>query len=562
MLRIYQIAFTISFIVCSIQSSVAQQVRFKELAKPHYLSKNPDTDVQCNFQVGFDSIPKTETRVRLTTESLGGSKREDVINGSPDFTYVFGPGLPKDYHITISFKKNNNSASIEIIKLRIADVSTHQVQDSCNIIYRMNAPSREESLRQPIVDVSNSLKDLTNKLTERDTIKSKLGELRLLDSAIAITLGINRRDSLRKFEYRTFVDSQADSGRRTLLKTLDTNGTVRKIGDNYYSLKRTKQARIKVADGFIEHVSVTMKDGTKFIYQKPIPIVAFDNFLKKKVYTHRRDQFIFMGDVLSFDSNNYYNYFPDDSSYVIPSIKGDKEVQLKALSGLGAMVDFRLYTDLLGTFGEQPNGLVQFEASSKIPLTALNAGYNYFLNFIQPFIKLSKLDSKFDTIALISSPDGGINKMELFQRSFLNLGVRANFYKINWRPNNGISLNAGYMFSSGNVSIGEDTLTKANLHMPYLELGFSSKKLQNFGFDAEIRYGRQKMNRNKYFNGGGWDSFMTISTSLFFFTAAKSQDKFFLRFANYLYLPDRSEDFYQLQLGYSLNLSITKAIKK
>jgi hypothetical protein len=51
---------------------------------------------------------------------------------------------------------------------------------------------------------------------------------------------------------------------------------------------------------------------------------------------------------------------------------------------------------------------------------------------------------------------------------------------------------------------------------------------------------------------------MSISTTMFFYTAIKSQDKFFVRFTNYLNFNDRSDDFYQLQFGYSLNLNLGK----
>lgn len=566
MFKIQFVLITVILILSGIYSCIAQP-QFNKVSKQQILAKSAKQDVPLQFIVVWNGPIANELKVDLKIESLSGKAKNSLINNIPPKSFIFSPDFSNEYPVLLNFNKDADSSSVDIVRVSLVDRNNPaQEYDSFIVLYKVVLASE---VVQPLHEMKKSVDDLRKLMLEGDTSRANLGEFVMKNSVIAIQPVGNssRRRLIRKYKYDKFIDHKSiikdllimRNGSQTDIYTPKKQpGESRQLVPAKYLLKGLKEVRLSISEGFIEYITAITNDSTEFVYDTPIPVVAFDKYLQKKAVSREENEFVFIGDILELKTNNYYSYFPDDSLYVLKK-EGERNGKLKALSGLGSLIDFRLYTDLLGTFGEQPNGLVQFEASSKIPLTALNVGRSYFLNFVQPFFKLSKLDSKYDTITLFPSPNGRkIDKMELFQRSFLNLGVKANIYKINWRPNNGVSVNVGYLFSSGNVSIAKDTVTKGILHMPYTEVGFSTRKLQNFGFDADIRYGFQKLNKNKYFDGSSWDDFMSISTTMFFYTAVKSQDKFFVRFTNYLNFMDRSDDFYQLQFGYSLNLSLGK----
>src|SRR5690606_8980177 len=107
-----------------------------------------------------------------------------------------------------------------------------------------------------------------------------------------------------------------------------------------------------------------------------------------------------------------------------------------------------------------------------------------------------------------------------------------------------------------NTSDKDSIVSKAIFHTPYFELGLSSKKLNNFGFDGSAKYLFQRVNDNKYFTSSGYHHLMGFSVNMYYYPSTKPKDKFFVRFTNYLNFRDRTDDFYQLQFGYSLNLKL------
>lgn len=505
------------------------------------------------YQKGTGTKPVVESTLAKSVKEIKNDINElkrQILEGDTSSTYL-GKFIIKDKIISVSSIANspniNNSErrkkSIMLPERKSGYLNVEKFYSYTD--FRINQPK------------------ITRGFIKRDSIvMQKKIELDRIEEKLRKNQDKIKKDSILALK-KIQLDIMGNPHRMTEIKTKIHHNSTVSYADLYYSQKKLKEVRIKVSDGFIEYIRAITTDSVSFVYNKPISIIRFDKHLDTKILNHNEDQFVFLGDLLELDTYHYFNSFADDNIYTLENLPGKKEAKLKASSGLASLIDIRLYTDLLGTFGEQPNGLVQIEATSKLPLNARNVGHTYWASFIQPFFKLSKLDSKFDTVSLISTAgEVKVNKMELFQRSFLNVGLKGNVYKVNWRPNNGLQFNVGYNFSSGNVSIGKDTVTKGIIHMPYGELAFSSKKLQNFGFDAEVRYGWQKLNKNKYFKGSGWDNIMSISTSIFFFPTQRSQDKFFVRFANYLNFQERTDDFYQLQFGYSLNLRLNKSIAK
>src|SRR5690606_35335487 len=128
--------------------------------------------------------------------------------------------------------------------------------------------------------------------------------------------------------------------------------------------------------------------------------------------------------------------------------------------------NLQVYSDLLGVFGDEPNGLIQFEANTKVYLHRVNYKNTYaFMPFdaIEPFFHFNRIESKFDTIALSSAQE--INRLELFRRYTYAVGLDVNLFRGDWRPSNSFELKAGYMYSSSNLVIDDEKLNAA-LHTP------------------------------------------------------------------------------------------------
>lgn len=319
---------------------------------------------------------------------------------------------------------------------------------------------------------------------------------------------------------------------------------------------------VAINEGVIEHLRVFTKGGNTFSNtDSPIPLITIEKRFNDKLYNPRDNSFIFLKDAIYFEANRRFNYFPEDDELKVKNtFNSDGTItlgskKLLANNSLNSLVNLQVYSDLLALFGNEANGLMQFEANSKFYLHRGTYRNKYiFMPFdaIEPFFHFSRIDSKFDTIAVSSAQE--VNRLELFRRYTYAVGVDANIMRADFRPNNSFEIKLGYFYSSSNLNIG-DNKTSIALHNPYAELVLKSRKLNNFSLDLRARFMFQKMNPNEYIDNDEWNQLVSFRAGICYFPNKKKADKIFLRFINYLNLSSRKEDFSLLQLGFSKAIS-------
>lgn len=451
---------------------------------------------------------------------------------------VFGEDFQKEHLIELKIKFQNDETT-ELLKMITAENDTTKIEH--HLIFQKGSTQAETNFQKGTEEIKSDIASLKKQLLEGDESKSHIGRIVI------------------KKEATVFKNSAYD----TIKKELKNRGeSVEDVKTKNQSFTRNPKAAIDsvtitISEGLIEYIKVRMKDGSFFINKyAPIPVITMERRFEDLLFNPDNDDFIILKDALYFDANKRFNYLPSDITIDIVNKENDKAPAFKDLyanAGLNSFVDLRIFSDLLGVFDNQANGLVQMEARSKIYLHRGNVFNRFAYTFyaVEPFFHLNKLDSKYDTIRVAN---GEINRMEVFRRNTFNAGLKFNAFRWDWRPSNSFFVNAGYMFSSSNIVMEDDTETKGTLHTPFFELGISSKRLENFGFDGSAEWLIQKLNDNPHFDRQDWEHLISFNVTMYFFQTGK-KDKFFVRFRNYLNLSERSQDFYQLQFGYSKNLN-------
>lgn len=319
---------------------------------------------------------------------------------------------------------------------------------------------------------------------------------------------------------------------------------------------------IAINEGVIEHIRVHTKEGDIFTnVSSPIPLLTIEKRFEDKLINPRDGSFIFLKDAVYFEANRRFNYFPENGELKLKNtFKEDSTIvtgskKLVAENGINSLVNLQVYSDLLGVFGNEANGIIQFEANSKFYLHRGTYKNSYIFtpgDAIEPFFHFSRIDSKFDTISITT---GQVNRMELFRRYTYAVGLDVNLFRADFRPHNSFEIKAGYMYSSSSLNVEGNKIT-AGLHTPYGELVLKSKKLNNFAIDIRARYLFQKMNPNEYISNDEWNQLVSFRAGISYFPNKNKTDKIFLRFVNYLNLSDRKEDFSLLQLGFSKTITL------
>ncbi len=97
--------------------------------------------------------------------------------------------------------------------------------------------------------------------------------------------------------------------------------------------------------------------------------------------------------------------------------------------------------------------------------------------------------------------------------------------------------------------------TKGVFHSNYLELGLSSKRLNNFGIALIGSIIGRKLNANTQFANSDWYWLSSFRGSIFYFPSKRTEDKIILRFTSYLNWEKRTADYAALQIGFRKSLN-------
>ena len=204
-------------------------------------------------------------------------------------------------------------------------------------------------------------------------------------------------------------------------------------------------------------------------------------------------------DVLDYKPNAGNNYVPDDVAYKFPSekeadITDRRSYEVINNNHLQNVLDLRAYTDLLGLFSDEANGLFQIEGKAdffihpfNFPRTSL-----YYFKKVSPYVRYSRFDDDndfvqaamadsivvdMDTIAQYSLRN---SKLALLERSNLEMGLDINLINFRWFKESPFWTSIYFPLSYSVTKVRTDAAVDDN-DANYRTLGFG------FGLDLEIR---------------------------------------------------------------------------
>ncbi|NML22837.1 hypothetical protein HHL16_18270 [Pseudoflavitalea sp. G-6-1-2] len=281
-------------------------------------------------------------------------------------------------------------------------------------------------------------------------------------------------------------------------------------------------------------------------------------------------------DVLEIDKEDYspvnsvVNLSPKS-----PVVELKKEKRSKILT-------VKTFTDLVGVQGDQPNGLIQIEASRKFNLWTARIGSKYFyygaLTYLEPRAVMSKIEqNKRDFILTAENIDQdelarsgkkkfNMRAIDLFKYQSFAFDVDLNLGKVNMpnvKSNIQVNMNAGILRTnvSDTLDVLNGALVKAaapihkilNTFRWGFSLLYELKPDTRYGLVLGYDYRKYSLLSEDYFL---IDSKNDVIHSIWADAHLKTNDnsKLFFRFKTSVATPAKKQNFVQIQLGYLLDI--------
>jgi hypothetical protein len=310
---------------------------------------------------------------------------------------------------------------------------------------------------------------------------------------------------------------------------------------------------IEVREGVIHDIQVFTNDGRIFSNDAaPIELNRLNercDLLNSSFFDGQNTYRIQTCDFLQFERMG--GFTSNDIRIVLT--KDDNKRMLTKEVGINSIFNIRLYTDLLGAFGDEPNGLVQTDVDFKTPLLSTNMfnSNTQWLNYFTFRLNLSKLDNDFQYTRI----DSTFKRIDFYQHSWLTSEV-------------GFNIISGNLGNKSNNRWAADLVGGVSLSNAIDESDTSTVVLPYVGFNPSLSI---RVARN---------IFISLSSKLIYQYAPEFSDspyggririikpEFELSwnplgspgnkiFGRVRYVQQFHDDspFFQLQLGYNLSLS-------
>ncbi|WP_046745967.1 hypothetical protein [Kordia zhangzhouensis] len=297
-------------------------------------------------------------------------------------------------------------------------------------------------------------------------------------------------------------------------------------------------------------------------------------YYNQNALSHLRVRYI---DVLDYHPNVGSNYVPDDISYTFPSTN-DKEAttasrrsyQVINNNNLQHVLDIRTYTDFLGLFGDEANGLFQIEGKADFFIHPFNFPRSalYYLKKVSPYVRYSRFDEDEDFIQATlntgtSEYELSDKKLELLERSTLEMGLNVNL--VNFRAfKESPFWTSFYVPISYNVTnVQTDaSLDKVNFNTIGYGLGaeIELKRFNNFGLNLgyELKgYSYIGDYSSENIIEPGFMKTQALKAEIFYFPGLDRSQSVFLRMKSIRDISSGGGDsFFQLQIGYRFTLGV------
>ncbi|WP_420574386.1 hypothetical protein [Kordia sp.] len=292
-------------------------------------------------------------------------------------------------------------------------------------------------------------------------------------------------------------------------------------------------------------------------------------------------------DVLDYHPNAGSNYVPDDVSYKFPSNDDESEAKIKDRRSyqvinnthLQNVLDLRAYTDLLGLFSDEDNGLFQIEGKADFFINPFNVKREalYFLKKVSPYVRYSRFDDDAGFVQatgnVVTDSNGMMSteyllqdsKLELLERANLEMGSNLNLINFRWFKESPFWTSLYFPLSYNVTKVRTDATIEDN-DANYKIMGFGLganleiRRFNNFGLNIgyELK-GYSFVGDYSEFNiqEPGYLKTQTINAEIFYYPGSDRSNSIFLRMKNVRDVGSGAGDaFFQLQVGYRFTIGV------
>lgn len=308
-----------------------------------------------------------------------------------------------------------------------------------------------------------------------------------------------------------------------------------------------------VRDGLIFDIQVLTSDNK--IFTNKLATIEINRFSERCDMLQcflGRDQTIYIQTCEFLKYERYLNQIAKNIRFELNKNQADQV--LSKSKGINQIFNIKLYSDLLGTLGEEGNGLVQTEAEFITPINSSNLLNKnlYLFHYLRFVFGVSKFDSEFAMVPL----DTDFSREKLLQRSWLNSEIGLNLITglFRHKSNSRYSLDLIGGFSLANVS--EDGEEKNTIDIPYVGIkpGFKISVTDNITMNLNCPIIWQTAPKLRNFQRGNTETVINPEFELNWNPSQNPGSKIYSR-VKYFNFYGTNGAFWQFQLGYNLSIS-------
>jgi hypothetical protein len=330
------------------------------------------------------------------------------------------------------------------------------------------------------------------------------------------------------------------------------------IMDDRGQVYKIKTVELNITNGFLLCRLIT-EENIYYELKKPIFLLTFNKYAKnaKLVRNPETDSSeIQLTNLIAYRTKlNNKKYYPSNVDLVLSQNERLKFVTLNY--DFNSFLNINVYSDVLSLFGKESNGLVQTEISPIFVYNNYPVGRIFYIfNYIQPYIKLSKFDSKFVNQTVLDSVEPlKIDRTKFNQLAYIDLGLKFNVFKIIHLDNSFDIINFGIDYKYSDLAIGKTQIVKS-----VNSLGFSVETRgeirfkESWGFRYSLQGYLQQIKTSGIAENNLWDPYLIAEFSAYY--QDKKQNRIFVRFKNFASSQFELNQYNTFQLGYSAKLNI------
>ncbi|GAB5472419.1 MAG: hypothetical protein Mars2KO_05180 [Maribacter sp.] len=306
-------------------------------------------------------------------------------------------------------------------------------------------------------------------------------------------------------------------------------------------------------------------------------------------YKYLDQLYIRVSDVIKYFPNEGNNYVPEDIALRLPGdLKAEdtenapREYELINDSSLSNLLDLRAYSDFLGLFANESNGLFQIQGKADFFLNPFNFNRSslYLFKKITPFIRYSRLEE--DNSFIETSLQGVMqqfenSRLELIEKSNLEFGFDVNLASFRFFKESPIWFSLHIPINVYNTQIqiptAGDTTTastdETNISFSTFGAGFAGgieiRRLSNFGLN--LGYAVKNYSGLGNYTGNNIkepDNFWANSfdAEIFYYPGEDESQSIFIRMRGFREAQSNGAAFQQLQFGYRFTIGLNKVKAK